>query len=214
MSAPVRVDGESYRGGVDAGGRRHGREAELALKNGDVYVGGFVHGRRSGVGNLFRRDSGDLFRGRWLNDRREGPGILQYGNSGKILQGHWVDDVCVSGELVDPSSSALPVLGLADSAAVLAQAERAAEEERRLYRAKYLPVDALLPADVLAKAAALFEANAAAFATKEVSARKAALQAVLDTLEIPSGVSDEEVKTHVDQEAFMRVVAVHFVKSR
>ena len=205
--------GQTCRGTLDAGGRRHADKAELFLANGDIYVGGFVDGKRSGIGNLFRKDSGDLFQGHWLNDCREGPGILLFGNSGKTLRGHWVDDVCVAGEFAEDGG--LPPLGLSDPEGVLREKERTIEEGRRLYRADFLPVETLLPGEVLAKANALFDANVAAFATKDVAARKIAVQTILDILDIKSAVSEEAVREgELRKDVFLRLVAVNFVKAR
>jgi hypothetical protein len=216
--APHRLPqvGEKYHGALDAAGRRHdpGR-AELFLANGDVYVGGFVRGKRSGSGNYFSRRTGDLFQGQWLNDSREGPGTLYYGKSGKILKGQWVNDICVAGEYIHDS---VPVIGLKDSREILNQAEMLILDDRKLYRAKYLPIESLLPEDILTKAVAMFEANISAFSAKQAASKQATLQGILDTLEIDAIISDADCPVsligNVNLEICLRVVAFYYVKSR
>ena len=180
---------------------------EVIYPSGDIYVGGMQTDMRSGTGNFLWRESGDLFRGQWLLDRREGVGVLKFGSSGRVLTGHWVNDVCVLGTL-EQADGEMPELKLKDAAALVAAAEENTEVERRMFRAKNMPVEEVLPGGLLAEAVKLVQANKVAFKCGG-SGRRVAIQAVVDALKIEAVVTDEEAKDDV-----MRVVAVAYAKSR
>ena len=187
---------------------------EKFLDNGDIYVGGFVDGKRSGLGNYFHKKTGNLFRGNWLNDRREGRGVLHFAASGKDLHGHWVNDVCVAGQFVGDK---LPALELETPDGIMEACHRSIEDERKVYRANFSPVAEILPAELLAKATAMYQANSAAFGVaNEAAAMRTAVQASLDALDIPAQVKIEDIQQQreLGLEPFLRIVAINYVKSR
>ncbi|CAM6128771.1 unnamed protein product [Calypogeia fissa] len=66
--------------------------------SGEVYVGSFEYGKRSGCGKqtyrhwMDEKDTYHVYNGEWANDKRNGIGTLTMVN-GNVYIGHWVDDM-------------------------------------------------------------------------------------------------------------------------
>lgn len=60
-------------------------QGSITFAGGDKYVGDWVEGKKTGLGELFY-ENGDKFRGNWLNDRANGEGVLEYVN-GDVYEG-------------------------------------------------------------------------------------------------------------------------------
>ena len=45
-------------------------------ETGDVYVGDYIDGKRSGRGRLYQASDETIYDGEWTNDRRQGEGSI------------------------------------------------------------------------------------------------------------------------------------------
>ncbi|RLN06132.1 hypothetical protein BBJ28_00004727 [Nothophytophthora sp. Chile5] len=70
----------------------HGRGESHHEATGDVYVGSWMAGRRSGHGVVTLRD-GSVYRGEWRNGRRNGFGLFDDARTRARYDGKWVGDV-------------------------------------------------------------------------------------------------------------------------
>jgi len=71
-------------------GQMAGKGHFIDEKTGDMYVGEFQNGLRSGMG-ICTYTSGDVYEGEWLNGNRHGFGVFDYKN-GDHFEGLWVED--------------------------------------------------------------------------------------------------------------------------
>lgn len=88
-------DGSHYEGEI-LDGLRHGvgkMTHRFDDSNGSVYMGSWVHGKRSGTGTLYYNldCTGPHYTGQWANDMRHGLGAVYYAN-GDSYAGEWQND--------------------------------------------------------------------------------------------------------------------------
>ena len=57
----------------------------------DKYVGGFLHFKKTGHGEIFNDDNLLIFSGEWLNNMKNGYGI-SYEDNEVIKEGYWIND--------------------------------------------------------------------------------------------------------------------------
>jgi len=60
-------------------------------ESGDVYVGEFIDGKRSGRGRYFSKLNNTIYDGEWSNDRRQGEGTI-LNEAGEIASGEYRAD--------------------------------------------------------------------------------------------------------------------------
>ena len=48
----------------------------LYAETGDIYVGDFIDGKRSGRGRYYQNAENEIYDGEWTNDRRQGEGTI------------------------------------------------------------------------------------------------------------------------------------------
>lgn len=63
----------------------------LYAESGNVYVGDFLDGKRSGRGRLFHAEDQTIYDGEWDNDRRQGEGTI-LSKEGQIASGEFRAD--------------------------------------------------------------------------------------------------------------------------
>jgi len=78
-----------YEGDRDENDLPHGRGTIKYHQTGEKYDGNFLHGVRSGYGELYDANGRKVYDGMWLNDRFNGNGTL-YAEGGSITEGTWV----------------------------------------------------------------------------------------------------------------------------
>ncbi|KAG9405583.1 hypothetical protein AC1031_003489 [Aphanomyces cochlioides] len=84
-----------YEGTVDAESLPHGQgrfETKGYPKTGEMYSGGWLHGKRDGQGMSMQFD-GTVFMGEWKNGKRNGWGTCDYAKTRDRYEGKWVGDV-------------------------------------------------------------------------------------------------------------------------
>ncbi|CAK4452039.1 unnamed protein product [Aphanomyces euteiches] len=84
-----------YEGTVDAESLPHGQgrfETKGYPKTGEMYSGGWLHGKRDGQGMSMQFD-GTVFMGEWKNSKRNGWGTCDYAETRDRYEGKWVGDV-------------------------------------------------------------------------------------------------------------------------
>jgi hypothetical protein len=90
-------DNFSYEGEFENGHFIHG---EYKAADGYVYTGGFINGKKEGLG-FSKWNNGDEFFGQFLNDKRNGEGFMILSNK-VVFKGTWKDDnlqgmgICIS----------------------------------------------------------------------------------------------------------------------
>ena len=67
----------------------HGKGV-YCYENGDIFDGGWIHGRRSGVGS-YKFANGDLYVGEWKKGFKEGKGSLKFINGDEYI-GEWKEN--------------------------------------------------------------------------------------------------------------------------
>jgi len=129
----------------------------LRYGNGDLYIGEWCNGLRSGQGTL-NKANGDCYEGYWLDDKREGHGSHFYAESGKVFVGEWANDLPKAGVYTQanpnpeqatevPTTSVLPPVRLAMPAEVLEAALAAVRNVRKSVRARNTPLNRLFAED-------------------------------------------------------------------
>merc|ERR1719261_988004 len=144
----------------------HG-QGTLRYANGDLYIGDWHDGQRSGHGTL-NKANGDCYEGYWLNDQREGSGSYFYAESGKVFVGEWAENLPKAGIYTQaypnpeqatpvPTTTTLPPVRLALPAEVLEGALAAVRNARKSYRACGTPIDRLFAEEELDALRGAFE---------------------------------------------------------
>jgi hypothetical protein len=197
----------------------------LRYASGDLYIGQWHDGKRSGQGTL-NRANGDCYEGFWLNDKREGSGSYFYSTSGKVFVGEWADDLPKAGVYTQayanpeqatpvPTTTTIPPVRLALPAEVLEGALAAVRNARKSYRASTTPLDRLFAGEEVDALRSAFEGMKRADGTlaavqlqglcaqlgTEVATPR--LNRLLGDIGLPAGQD-----TPVGFEAFLRVVAL------
>lgn len=157
-------------------GKMHGHGQQTDAE-GNVYIGMFAHGKRSGTGKLemvngdvyegeweddayhgagvFTYHTGNVFEGRFSRGKKQGPGKFYYASTDKVYEGEWLGDTPRCGYLRYPDDSERQRYADGASDAV-DEAERAAQ---RFTLPECTLVD---PAQVLSEALASCGAREAA----------------------------------------------------
>ena len=100
-SAPLRAEYEGTFNEDQMNG-----SGKMTYKNGDIYEGGWMNSKRSGVGIYTIASTGDVYEGSWLNDLKDGPGRYHYKSTGKVYIGEWSMGVAKCGMLQDEEKNA------------------------------------------------------------------------------------------------------------
>lgn len=137
----------------------HGNLGQMRYANGDIYIGAWHNGERSGYGTM-NKANGDCYEGYWLKDKREGSGSYFYAATGKVFVGEWVNDLPKAGvfsqaqanpaqSLPAPQTSKLPAVRLTSPGDVLEASLGTVRQNRTAHRAKHTPIKSLFTADEL-----------------------------------------------------------------
>jgi hypothetical protein len=140
------ANGDKY-SGTFAKGERSGK-GKLEYADGDYYVGEWASNRKNGEGCMYYVN-GNVYHGRWMEGEKEGPGRFFYASTKKVYEGEWADGAPVCGSYRAPTPDEetlfkaskirvqgyeLPVIGLANSRAVLDMATTAVRLDRSRLR--------------------------------------------------------------------------------
>lgn len=202
----------------------HGH-GQMRYACGDLYLGEWHNGLRSGQGTL-NRANGDTYEGYWLNDRKEGSGSYFYAASGKVFVGEWSADLPKAGVYTQahpnpdqavqvPKTTTLPMVKLAHPVDVLEGALATVREARKGHRAKHTPVARLFADEELDKLREAFDQEAGRDGLAGVSAEGAQVLCANLGLEVPTARIEKicadcaiAAEVSINFEEFARVVAV------
>ena len=86
----IYLDGSVYEGYWESDRKNQSGRMQYA-ENGDVFVGDFIDGKRSGRGRYYSAIENTIYDGEWSNDRRQGEGTI-LNERGEIASGEFRAD--------------------------------------------------------------------------------------------------------------------------